>query len=196
MNTSILGTLEDDPIPVEIVDKNQPDGKDKNISEVESWEELEAMAEGEFRVMTRQFVYVDDVEIEVCENENGKHFVRHNVYWWIMQGRKNPDPVHNCIILNFQNSVDRLPTIRWSGYRFRFEIIRFIEDDVEVESLLLPLAMFEDLIKDKSRFNSQVLEKIFKGEYQAISQEMGSIKLFLWLQSNSISSLLQTVSNK
>ncbi|WP_201788398.1 hypothetical protein [Trichormus sp. NMC-1] len=88
--------------------------------------------------------------------------------------------------------MDRLPTIRWSGYRFRFETIRFIEDDVEVESVLLPLAMFEDLIKDKSRFRSQVLEQILKGEYQPSPEEMGSIKLFVWLQSNSISSLLQS----
>lgn len=42
------------------------------------------MAEGEVRVVTRQFVYVDDIEIEVCTNNNGKYFVRHNLYLWIM----------------------------------------------------------------------------------------------------------------
>ena len=192
-NTSGLESLEDDPIPVENVYKNQPiNGNCKNTVEVEPWEELEAMAEGEVRVMTRQFVYVDDVEIEVCANDNGKHFVRHNVYWWIMHNNKNPDPETNCVIRNLQNAVDRLPTIRWSGYRFRFETIIFSEDDVEVDSLLLPLAMFEDLMKDKSRFNSQVLEQILKGEYKSTDYDRGSIKLFVWLQSNSLSSLLQT----
>ncbi|MDB9465885.1 hypothetical protein PN480_01975 [Dolichospermum circinale CS-1225] len=151
------------------------------------------MAEGEVRVMTRQFVYVDDVEIEVCANENGKHFVRHNLYWWIMHNKKNPHPETNCVILNLQNAVDRLLTIRWSGYKYRFENIKFSEDDVEIENVLfLPLAMFEDLMKDKSRFNSQILEKIIKGEYQSNDYDRLSVKLFVWLQSNSLSSLLET----
>ncbi|TVP62250.1 MAG: GIY-YIG nuclease family protein [Nodularia sp. (in: Bacteria)] len=188
-NTSALGALEDDPIPIKFVEKNQA----KNgIVEIEPWEELEPMSEGESRVMTRQFVYVDDIEIEVCANENGKYFVRHNVYWWIMHNRKNPDPVYQSVIFNLQQAVDRLPTIRWSGYRFRFETIIFSEDDVEVESVLLPLAMFEDLMKDKTRFSSQVLEQILKGEYQSSSSDMQTIKLFVWLQSNTLSSLLKT----
>lgn len=188
-NTSALGALEDDPIPIKLVEKHQT----KNgIIEIEPWEELEPMSEGESRVMTRQFVYVDDIEIEVSANENGKYFVRHNVYWWIMHNKKNPDPVRNGIINTLQYAVDRLPTIRWCGYRFRLETIIFSEDDVEVESVLLPLAMFEDLMKDKTRFHSQVLEQILKGEYQSTSSDMQTIKLFLWLQSNTLSSLLQT----
>jgi hypothetical protein len=150
------------------------------------------MSEGEVRVMTRQFVYVDDVEIEICTNENGKYFVRHNVYWWIIHRNKNPDPVGNCVIQNTQNAVNKLPTIRWCGYRYRFETIIFSEDDVEVESVLLPLAMFEDLMKDKTRFNNQVLEQILKGEYQSTYYDKQSIKLFTWLQSNSLFSLVQT----
>ncbi|XZF65860.1 MAG: GIY-YIG nuclease family protein [Gloeotrichia echinulata DVL01] len=192
-NTSWLEALEDDPIPVENVYKKQfINSNSKNTVEVEPWEELEPMAEGEVRVMTRQFVYVDDVEIEVCFNENSKQFVRHNVYWWIIYNDKNPDPERSSVISNFKHGINRLPSIRWSGYRFRFETIMFSEDDVEVDSLLLPLAMFEDLMKDKSRFNSQELEKILKGEYQPLDSGRRSIKLFVWLQSNSISSLLQT----
>ncbi|MEH2315294.1 MAG: GIY-YIG nuclease family protein [Nostoc sp.] len=196
-NTSGLEALEDDPIPVENIYKNQLlNSNYKNKVEVEPWEELEPMAEGEVRVMTRQFFYVDDIEIEVCTNDNGKYFVRHNVYWWIMHNQKNPSPEYNNIIENTKNSVDRLPTIRWSGYKFRFEMIRFSEDDVEVESILFPLAMFEDLMKNKSRFNSQVLEQILKGEYKSTDYDRGSIKLFVWLQSNSISPLVQTNNNK
>lgn len=196
-NKSGLGALEDDPIPIKLVDKHQPTNvKDKGVIEVESWEELEPMAEGEVRVMTRQFIYVDDVEIEVCTNENGKHFVRHNVYWWIMHNNKNPNREYNRIIENMENFINSLPTIRWSGYRFRFETIRFSEDDVEVESVLLPLAMFEDLMKTKSRFSSQVLEQVLKGDYKSSSHDRESIKLFVWLQSNSLSSLLQTNNSK
>jgi len=97
------------PIPIELIDKYQSGkGKNKGVVEVEPWEELEPMSEGEARVMTRQFLYVDGVEIEVCANENGKHFVRHNVYWWIMHRQKNPAPERSNIIINLQNAVDCL----------------------------------------------------------------------------------------
>ncbi|MBO1048406.1 MAG: GIY-YIG nuclease family protein [Dolichospermum sp. DEX182a] len=195
-NTSGLEALEYDPIPVENAYKQQPiNDRVKNTIEVEPWEELEPMAEGEVRVMTRQFVYVDDVEIEVCTNDNGKYFIRHHLYWWIMYNEKNPSREYGCIIENIQNPVKKLATIRWSGYRYRFETIRFSEDDVEVENvILLPLAMFEDLMKDQSTvgLNSSVLEEIQKGEYKSKSNDSMRIKLFVWLQSNSLSSLLQT----
>jgi hypothetical protein len=154
-----LDALEDDPIPIEFVSNQAYEGKNKSVVAVEPWEELEPMPEGEARVMTRQFLYADGVEVEVCTNGNGKHFVRHNVYWWIEHGSKNPDPERDCVINNLQNPINRLTTIRWSGYKFRYETIVFEEDDVEVESILLPLAMFEDLMKDKSRLGVRLLEK-------------------------------------
>ena len=163
---------------------------------VEPWEELEPMPDGEYRVMTRQFLDVDDVEVEVCTNENGKHFVRHNVYWWIYHRRKNPDPETNCVIVNLQAVVDRLPTIRWSGYRFRFETLVFSEDDVEVESILLPMVMFEDFIKDVANSGGKstglLLEQIKSGEYKLKqgAEPPAHLKLCVWLQSNSLSSLL------
>ncbi|MBW4575603.1 MAG: GIY-YIG nuclease family protein [Aphanothece sp. CMT-3BRIN-NPC111] len=191
--TSALGALEDDPIPIELA--NHPQSikpQRKHVVEVELWEELEPMPEGEAREMTRQFLYVDGIEIEVCINPNGKYFIRHNVYWWINHGRKNPDPERNCIAINLQEAVDRLPTIRWSGYRFRLETIVFSEDDVEVESILLPLAMFEDLMKDTSKFDSKLREEIQSGEYKLNPNGPISMKLCLWLQRNSLCSLLQT----
>ncbi|MEH2373247.1 GIY-YIG nuclease family protein [Nostoc sp.] len=193
-NISGLGALEDDPIPIELVDKHQPiKRKDKSVIEVEYWEELEAMSEGEVRVMTRTFVYVNDVEIEVCANENGKYFVRHNLYLWIMYKKKNSDVPNDITIKRLQDEINRLPTIRWSGYRFRYETIRFSEDDAEVDSLLVPLAMFEDLMKDKYGIhNTNVLEEIKKGDYKSKPDDSERIKLFAWLQSNSLSSLIQT----
>ncbi|MDM9381107.1 hypothetical protein QUB80_10365 [Chlorogloeopsis sp. ULAP01] len=189
-----LDALEDDPIPVKLVDKYQHGKeKNKNVVEVEPWEELEPMPEGEVRIMTRQFLYVDGVEVEVCTNTNGKYFVRHNVYWWIMHRQKNPDPHYNRIIENLKNRVDGLPTIRWSGYRFRFETIVFEEDDVEVESVLLPLTMFEDLIKNDAKPGDyKILEEIQNGEYKSKPNDNVSLKLFAWLNSNLLFSLLQT----
>ncbi|OYD96233.1 excinuclease ABC subunit C [Nostoc sp. 'Peltigera membranacea cyanobiont' 210A] len=191
-NISGLDVLEDDPIPLKLVDKNYlGEGKYKGVAEVEPWEELEPMPEGDVRVMTRQFLYVDDVEIEVCTSENGKHFVRYNVYWWIIYGRKNPDLEHDGIIRALKQTVDRLPSIRWFGYRFRLETILFSEDDLEVESMLLPLAMFEDLMRDKSGFNVELIEKIQSGEYKSKPDDQAKIKLYAWLQRNSVSSLLK-----
>jgi len=86
------------------------------------------MSEGEARVMTRQFLYVDGVEIEVCANENGKHFVKAmRLLVDNAQTEKSCSRAFN-IIINLQNG--RLSTIRWSGYRFRLETILFSEDDV------------------------------------------------------------------
>lgn len=191
-----LEALENDPIPIALAD--QPQVYERNNSSVvvvEPWEELEPMAEGEAREMTRQFLDIDGVEVEVCTNGNGKHFVRHNIYWWIVERQKNPDKSDN-IIKTLQNAVDGLFTIRWSGYRFRFENIVFSEDDVEVESLLLPLAMFEDLMKDKSRFSSssysrQWSKKIQSTEYKSQPGDPANLKLCVWLQYNSLFSLLQ-----
>jgi predicted GIY-YIG superfamily endonuclease len=190
-----LDALEDDPIPIELVAQHQPnEPKYQDIFEVELWEELEPMPEGEARVMTRQFLYADGIEIEVCTNANGKYFVRHNVYWWINHGQKNPGPEQYNIIRNLQSAVDRLPTIKWSGYRFRLETIVFSEDDVEVESILLPLAMFEDLMKDASKFSisEKLREEIQSGGYKSKPDDIISIKLCAWLQHNSLGSLLQT----
>jgi len=118
-----IDVLEDDPIPIKLVDNQPSEGKNRGVVEVEPWEELEPMLEGEARVMTRQFVYVDGVEVEVCNNVNGKHFVRHNVYWWISYGNKNPDPESNWVSKNLNSAVNHLPTIRWSGYRFSLKLL-------------------------------------------------------------------------
>lgn len=192
---SSLGALEDDPIPIELTVKHQPQKqKHKDFIEVEPWEELEPMPEGEAREMTRQFLDVDGVEIEVCTNGNGKYFVRHNVYWWIVHRQKNPDPERYNIIKELQSAVDRLLTIKWSGYRFRFETIVFNEDDMEAESILLPLAMFEDLIRDgvKLWYNGEILKEIQSGEYKSKPEYGASLKLGAWLHSNSLFSLVQT----
>jgi predicted GIY-YIG superfamily endonuclease len=194
-----LNALEDDPIPIECVSQGQlntPNNQD--VYEVNSGEGLEPMPEGEVRVMTRQFLDVDGIEIEVCVNKNGKYFVRHNVYWWIEHGQKNPDPERYNIVLNLQQAVERLPTIRWSGYKFKWETIVFSEDDVEVESILLPLAMFEDLFKDTSKFSGisdKIREEIQSGEYKPKPHDNASIKLCMWLQRNSLGSQLQTTNN-
>lgn len=192
-NFSALSAIEEDPIPMTPIDKSLvEEGNNKSVVEIEPWEELEPMPEGEARKINRQFLYVDGVEVEVCTNSNEKYFVRHNVYWWIMYGQKNPDPHSNAVIQNFKSAVDRLPSIRWSGYRFRLETIIFDEDDVEVESILLPLYMFEDLLKNEIKPYGKLLEEIQNGEYKPKPDDQRNIKIYAWLQKNSLISLLQT----
>ena len=164
--------MEDDPIPIEFVTQsqsNKPNNQD--IFKDNLWEKLEPMPEGEARVMTRQFLDIDGLEIEVCINKNGKYFVRHNVYWWITYGNKNPSPEAYNIVRSLQEAVDKLPTIRWSGYKFRLETIVFSEDDVEVDSILLPLSMFEDLMKDASKFSN------FSGISNQIREEIKKVNI-------------------
>jgi len=60
---------------------------------------------------------VDGVEVEVCTNGNGKYFVRHNVYWWIEQGRKNPDQRTYNILKYLQDAVDILSDGLATGFR-------------------------------------------------------------------------------
>jgi predicted GIY-YIG superfamily endonuclease len=193
-DTPGLEAVEEDPIPMKFIDKlPASNGNNKSVVEVEPWEELEPMPEGEVREMNRQFLDVDGVEIEVCTNENEKHFVRHNVYWWLIWGRKNPDGENNSVIENLKQAVDSLPSIRWTGYRFRLETIVFNEDDVEVESILLPLDMFEDIMKDaKYHCSSKLAQKIISGEYKLHTDDPPSIKLCVWVRNNSLLSLLKT----
>ncbi|MCA1991896.1 MAG: GIY-YIG nuclease family protein [Coleofasciculus sp. S288] len=194
-----LDALEDDPIPIEFVAQSQSNNQNnQDITKVNIWEELEPVPEGEVRIMTRQFLDVDGIEIEVCINKNGKYFVRHNVYWWINHGKKNPDEYQDNIMRNLQSAVERLSTIKWSGYKFRLETIMFSEDDVEVEGILLPLAMFEDLLKDISRFSgisNQLREEIQSGKYRPQPNDYPHIKLCAWLHRNSLGSLLQIDNN-
>lgn len=192
---SALDVLTEDPFPVELRVKQPPnEGKDKRTISVEPWEELEPMPEGKPRVMTRQFLHPEGVEVEICHSDNGKHFVRHNAYWWIVHRNKNPDPERQAVVKNLEQVVDALPTIRWSGYRYRLETIVFSEDDVEVESILLPLAMFEDLMRDAMTkgFGRSLAEEIRSGNYRAKPEDSGCVKLCAWLQRNSLQSLLET----
>lgn len=190
-----LEAVEKDPIPIQLISKlPASNGNNKSVVEVELWEELEPMPEGEVREMNRQFLDVDGVEIEVCTNENEKHFVRHNVYWWIMYKSKNPQQLlePNGVVGDLKQAIDRLPTIRWTGYSFRTENIRFSEDDMEVESILLPLEMFENLTKDtKSRWGVN-FQEIESGEYKLKPKDLPGLKLCVWLQHNSLLSLLKT----
>jgi len=188
--------LEDDPIPMTPINESLLDeGNNKSVVKIEPWEELEPMPEGEPRIMNRQFIHIDEVEVEICTNTNGKYFVRHNLYWWIMYGKTNPDPVSNCVIQNLESAVNRLPSIRWSGYKFKFETIIFNEDDFDVEGVLIPLSMFEDLLKNERKPSGKILEEIKNGTYKSKPDDQKDIKISTWLYQNAFVSLLKATSS-
>lgn len=98
------------------------------------------------KTLKRHLAKVEDVEIEICLDAEGRQFVRHHLYWKIAHGNKNPDPVHNAVVQNLRLMANnRLSTVKWAGYDFRFERVSF-DDGMEVETVLLPLKMFEDFI--------------------------------------------------
>ena len=133
--------------------------------------------------MRRCLVEIEDVEVEICKDENEKYYVRHNLYWYIIYNKKNPDPIRNCVIENIEIITNhKLPTIWWVGYSFDFEKVEF-EDGLKTNTVLIPLKMFEDLIKYHfaeltQRFPSEIPPKY-------ISEEK-HYQLGKWLQNNSL----------
>ncbi len=100
--------------------------------------------------LKRIFLNINDVEIEICQDLRGVDFVRHHVYWSIAHRNKNPYPERHCIIYNLELMVNnRVKTIRWAGYQFKFETVYF-DDGMEVNTVLIPLGMFEDFINFQS----------------------------------------------
>jgi len=128
-------------------------------------------------MLKRHLTTIDDVEIEICLDAEGRKFVRHQLYWSIAHGNKNPHPVHNAVIQNLNIMANnRVQTIRWAGHSFRFETVCF-DDGMEVETVLLPLKMFEDFI----RFQAQ--------NYRGEPPDNERTRLGAWLESRSLEDL-------
>ena len=130
------------------------------------------------KLLQRSFIHIADVEVEVCADINSRYFVRHHTYWSIAHGKKNPEPLYNCVIdnLNIMTS-NRLSTIKWAGHDFKFEKIAF-DDGMEVETVLLPLTMFEDFVRYQA--------KNYRGE----QPDNECTRLGKWLESRALEELL------
>lgn len=93
------------------------------------------------RLLQRSFLDIADGEVEVCTDSNSRHFVRHHTYWYIAHEKKNPDPLYNCIIDNLQIMANnRLSTVKWAGYEFKFERIAY---DWEIVVYLLVSGLYQ-----------------------------------------------------
>lgn len=132
-------------------------------------------------IQKRYFPVVNDVEVEICEDGNGYLFVRHNLYWWLVHRDKNPDITKNCVIENLSQIANRyLGTIRWSGYSFKCQTFFLFEDGGEVDTVPLPLAMFEDFI--------QWSANNYGGDPPL---DYLNVKLGKWLENNSLKDLVK-----
>ena len=100
--------------------------------------------------LQRTFLNIDGIEVEICTDSKNRHYVRHHLLWLIVYRKRDPNPEYDAIITNLGNFANRQTTIRWMGYPFRFERIYFEEDDMELEAVLLPLALFESIIRQES----------------------------------------------
>lgn len=132
------------------------------------------------RKMERQFLTIEGVEVEVCSDcLTGRKFVRHHLLWRMLFQERNPDFERSQVIQKIKDYTDiRLSTVRWTGFDFKIERISFIEDDMEADTVLLPLAMFEDIIKCEC------------DQRKNYRQDQDCVKLGRWLEENAIAQLL------
>jgi hypothetical protein len=131
--------------------------------------------------LKRFFLKINHVEVEICQDQRDIYFVRHHTYWNIAYGKKNPDPERNCIIYNLELLVNnRINTIKWAGYHFKFETLGF-DDGMEVSAVLIPLGMFESFIEFQSN------------NYGGSPPDNDCTRLGNWLKDNSLKEYLETL---
>jgi hypothetical protein len=136
--------------------------EDFNHSLTETWSELEELMDGEVRKLQGIMVYPEEgLEIEILKAENGRYyirelttalFLRNTLYSDLLtpQGELNEQTANNLVglISSYANSV---PSMKWKGYRWRFEkvFIQWSDVDIETYSCLVPLNCFGDMIVDQ-----------------------------------------------
>ncbi|MEP1080041.1 GIY-YIG nuclease family protein [Leptolyngbya sp. PL-A3] len=133
------------------------------------------------RKMERQFLTIEGVEVEVCSDcSTGRKFIRHHLAWRMLFNERNPDFERANVIGNLKIYTNhRLSTVRWTGFDFKIERVAFIDDDMETDVVLLPLALFEDMIRYE--YNQRKTHQ----------QDQDCVKLGGWLEKNAIAQLLQ-----
>ena len=74
---------------------------------------------------------------------------------------------------------NRLETVRWVGYQFNFENVLFEQDNMEVETVLIPIKMFEEFM----RYHT--------ADYQGTPPDNLCTKLGNWLKSHDLDSFIK-----
>lgn len=134
-----------------------------NYSLTETWSELEELMDGEVRKLQGIMVYPESgLEIEILKAENGRYYVRELTAFLFLENclytsLLTPEgelerQVANKVIRSISSYANSVQSMKWKGYRWRFEqvFIQWSDADIETYSCLVPLGCFCDMIADQN----------------------------------------------
>lgn len=130
-----------------------------NHSLPETWSELEELMDGEVRKLQGILVYPESgLEIEILKAENGRYYVRELTALLFVENCMYSDLVTlqgeldqqttDKIVRRISHFANSMQSMKWKGYRWRFEkvFIQWSDVDIETYSCLVPLSCFCDMI--------------------------------------------------
>lgn len=130
-----------------------------NYSLTEYWSELEELMDGEVRKLQGIMVYPEsDLEIEILKAENGRYYVRELTAALFLENCMYSNLVDpqgelsqqsaDQLVRNISSWANSMQSMKWKGYRWRFEkvFIQWSDVDIETYSCLVPLSCFCDMI--------------------------------------------------
>lgn len=186
-----------------------------NYSLTETWSELEELMDGEVRKLHGIMVYPEEgLEIEILKAENGRYYVReltallfqeNCLYTNLLTPEGELDPqTANKIIRSISSYANSIQSMKWKGYRWRFEqvFIQWSDADIETYSCLVPLSFFCDMIVDErskqcwseERWNQAVnasYTEMLTPDWKYSNVRRVCLYKFLALQKNTFDQLLE-----
>lgn len=181
----------------------------------ETWSELEELMDGEVRKLQGIMVYPEEgLEIEILKAENGRYYVReltaalflkNCLYTNLVnpQGELDQQTANKLVglISDYANSIQ---SMKWKGYRWRFEkvFIQWSDVDIETYSCLVPLSCFCDMVVNQCSKNCLSEEQRNKAANTSYTEmltrhrDWGNVKAvclykFLALRKNTFDKLLE-----
>ena len=185
-----------------------------NYSLTETWSELEELMDGEVRKLQGIMVYPESgLEIEILKAENKRYYVReltaslllrNNLYSNLLtpQGELNQQKANQVVGL-ISSLADSIQSMKWKGYRWRFEkvFIQWSDVDIETYSCLVPLSCFCDMMiyHQKGRLSEEKWGQAANTSYTEMLMTPGiwneprgvCLYKFLALQKNTFDQLLK-----
>jgi hypothetical protein len=132
------------------------------------------------KIQNRHWLQVSGIALDVCEDEQGLFWVRHHVYWELVYRNSNPHPVFNAVLQTLEDTVNGdMFASRWQGFQFQFEAILLEQAGVTLDVLMLPLELFEDLIRWSARHYKD-----------SPAMDAPNVILGYWLQNHNLKDLL------
>lgn len=132
------------------------------------------------KIQNRHWLQVSGIALDVCEDEQGLFWVRHHVYWELVYRNSNPHPVFNAVLQTLEDTVNGdMFASRWRGGQFQFEAILLEQAGVTLDVVMLPLELFEDLIRWSARHYKD-----------SPAMDAPNVILGYWLQTHNLKDLI------